>query len=53
MDKGIRLQKEIAMGSASAKKEASGPTPAKKVTNLKCGGKVKKASGGKAKKGCC
>lgn len=44
-DRGIKLQKEIAMGSKSAKKEASGKAPGKPAIpakNLKCGGMVKK-----------
>ena len=40
MDKGIRLQKEIAMGIASKAETA----PANLKKNLKCGGMVKKPS---------
>jgi hypothetical protein len=40
MDKGIRLQKEIAMGIAS--KSETAPGNLKK--NLKCGGMVKKTT---------
>lgn len=42
MDKGIKLQKEIAMGISSAKREAGGKADtSKKVQGLKKGGKVK------------
>lgn len=44
MDKGIKLQKELAMGLKSAQREATSTAPAagKKVKNMKCGGMVKK-----------
>ena len=41
MDKGIRLQKEIAMGIASKAEKTRDPNV--KVQNKACGGKVKKA----------
>lgn len=41
MDKGIKLQKELAMGSKSALKEARSGTVGRGGQNLKTGGKVK------------
>lgn len=46
MDKGIRMQKEIAMGVES-KREKNIPT---KVAKMKCGGAVKTKSVKKGKK---
>lgn len=40
-DKGIRLQKEIAMGIASKSEKTRDPNV--KIQNKKCGGMVKKA----------
>jgi hypothetical protein len=41
MDKGIKLQKELAMGSKSAVAEARSGSQGRKAQNLKTGGKVK------------
>ena len=52
MDKGIKLQKELAMGSNSAKREAlsTAPSAGKKVGPMKKGGAVKRACGGMTRK---
>lgn len=44
MDKGIKLQKELAMGSKNSTREAVGKVraPTKNVKAFKCGGSVKK-----------
>ena len=45
MDKGIKLQKELAMGSKGAKKEAAGKSKVDcgcSTKAMKCGGMVKK-----------
>lgn len=51
MDRGIKLQKELAMGMKSAQREATGTPPGgnkKVVKNMKAGGC---ACGGSVKKG--